>query len=261
MAAGACLASRFGIVTGRDIEPVVPSGGPDQKPALLYLSPIIPSLHGNGLAMRAGMVLQLLAARYRVYLLDPASVPGAGRRGADGTGEPLHASSDLAAVGVRAPQPGIMQRAGARIARRAPPAPSGTCPSPWSTSSASPWWMMPSRIWRGAHPPERHLDLDDLESQTLLRLAALYRRNGDRIQGTLAEAQAQRARADELEVLRTWDRVYVCSDADRRTLLERGGCRVDVLPNAVRSSGLDPCRSGGGTVHDALCRDTGVLSK
>ncbi len=39
------------------------------RPRLLYLSPVVPATTGNGLAMRAGMVLRLLASQYRVSLL------------------------------------------------------------------------------------------------------------------------------------------------------------------------------------------------
>lgn len=39
------------------------------RPELLYLSPVVPALTGNGLAMRTGMVLEALAARYSVSLL------------------------------------------------------------------------------------------------------------------------------------------------------------------------------------------------
>ena len=39
------------------------------KPTLLYLSPTVPSLTGNGSAMRAGAFVELLAKRYNVQLL------------------------------------------------------------------------------------------------------------------------------------------------------------------------------------------------
>ena len=52
----------------------------DGKPALLFLSPLMPAEGGNGLAMRAGATLEALAARYEIHLLV---IPLAGRgRGA-----------------------------------------------------------------------------------------------------------------------------------------------------------------------------------
>ena len=35
---------------------------------ILYITPVIPTLTGNGLAMRAGMVLEALASRHSVSL-------------------------------------------------------------------------------------------------------------------------------------------------------------------------------------------------
>ena len=42
---------------------------PVATPELLYLSPVVPALSGNGLAMRAGMVLEALSSRYTVSLV------------------------------------------------------------------------------------------------------------------------------------------------------------------------------------------------
>src|SRR4051794_14931990 len=42
---------------------------PVSAPRLLFCSPVLPSLSGNGLAMRAGIVLRALATRYQVSLL------------------------------------------------------------------------------------------------------------------------------------------------------------------------------------------------
>jgi glycosyltransferase involved in cell wall biosynthesis len=41
----------------------------ESKPALLFLSPIMPDVSGNGLAMRAGATLEALAADHEVHLL------------------------------------------------------------------------------------------------------------------------------------------------------------------------------------------------
>src|SRR5438093_12938700 len=40
-----------------------------RRPSLLYISPVIPAVTGNGLAMRAGVILEALAAQYAVSLL------------------------------------------------------------------------------------------------------------------------------------------------------------------------------------------------
>jgi len=46
------------------------------RPNLLYMSPIAPALTGNGLAMRAAMILEALASDYAVHLLVIPVVAG-----------------------------------------------------------------------------------------------------------------------------------------------------------------------------------------
>jgi glycosyltransferase involved in cell wall biosynthesis len=95
------------------------------------------------------------------------------------------------------------------------------------------------RPWLGAGrvPPARHLDLDDVESTTRRRIAALADLSG---QSELAEqerAAAARAVAAEADVLRVFHRVYVCSDGDRAALegrrVDGAAGRIEVLPNAL----------------------------
>ena len=58
------------------------------KPTLLFLSPIMPDVSGNGLAMRAGATLEALAADYEVHLLV-IPVAGSGPGSESGSaGEP-----------------------------------------------------------------------------------------------------------------------------------------------------------------------------
>jgi len=58
------------------------------KPALLFLSPIMPDVSGNGLAMRAGATLEALAADYQVHLLViPVAGSGPGSE-SESAGEP-----------------------------------------------------------------------------------------------------------------------------------------------------------------------------
>src|SRR3989442_9457389 len=58
-----------------DAEPGDSTQMPVAKAELLYLSPVIPALTGNGLAMRAGMVLEALARHYTVTLLVVTRYP------------------------------------------------------------------------------------------------------------------------------------------------------------------------------------------
>ena len=188
------------------------------RPRLLYISPVVPMLTGNGLAMRAGIVLEALAHLYDVDLLVAplyppflAAVP-----------EPFAKLCHRAAIVPTRPQP-PRQWADSRfdvvhVFRLSM--------LPFSRPYLSGWWRR----------PQRHLDLDDIESVTRRRLAALYRQNGDAAAADREAAAALRQEALEAETLRTFHRVYVCSAGDGRVLETRGHARAQlrVLPNAVR---------------------------
>ena len=82
--------------------------------------------------------------------------------------------------------------------------------------------------------PKGHLDLDDIESETHRRIAALCRLNKDGLRAAYYETQARRYEALEEEVLGEFDRVYVCSEGDKARLHADSGSDLCVLPNAVR---------------------------
>jgi glycosyltransferase involved in cell wall biosynthesis len=219
---------------------------------LLYLSPVLPATTGNGLAMRAGMVLRVLAEQHDVSLLVVSLYPSP-------------AAALPAVIAERCRQVAVV----APGSDRPRPSPSGHHPLPrWlgrarrvrrvgavlrdepfdvvhvfrlaTLPFARPWLDAPG------HPPKRHLDLDDLESRTHRRLAALYRSNGDEARARSEEAEADRSRTLEAEVLRGFDRVYVCSEADEAELSGRGPAQLRVLPNALPVPGPLPPRGEGG---------------
>jgi len=82
--------------------------------------------------------------------------------------------------------------------------------------------------------PKRHLDLDDIESETHRRIAALCRLNEESARAAFFESQAERYEALEEEVLKEFDRIYVCSEADKAKLPADNRSELCVLPNAVR---------------------------
>lgn len=184
------------------------------RPALLYITPVIPALTGNGLAMRAGAVLEALARLYDVHLLVA----------------PLYASVTPA-----------IPEAFEQLCRGAAILPANS-PAPWTglhfdivhvfrlatLPFAQPYLR---RRWRRRR---RHLDLDDIESITRRRLAHLYRQNGNPVMAAYEESQAARLEVVENQALAGFDRVYVCSDFDRAALEPRARAAIRVLPNAVR---------------------------
>jgi len=199
------------------------------KRDLLYISPVIPALTGNGLAMRAGMALEALAERYRVHLLVV----------------PIYAS-----VTPAIPEP--LAKLCFRTAMVSPrPQPRGRH---WSDFRFDVVHVFRLAMLPFAKPylrgffrrAQRHLDLDDIESITLARLAALYRQNGDSARADRTEREAARMESLENEAFRSFDRVYVCSATDQRKLAGRTRADVRVLPNAVRMPAAVPAPAGGG---------------
>jgi polysaccharide biosynthesis protein PslH len=203
------------------------------KPELLYLSPVVPALTGNGLAMRAGLVLEALAAHYTVSVL---------------------------VVGLYAPFQSQLPEQLARFCRRV-----AVVPSPHRRERPSAWtfWKVDAfsaacktyrrvhfdaiHVFRMAMLPfarpflnrparvRRHMDLDDIESLTRARIASLCRLNGDADLAAFEAAAAERSHQLEHQVCQDFDRVYVCSAEDRDRLLQRTPrAEICVLPNGVR---------------------------
>jgi len=203
-------------------------------PSLLYVCPVIPSTTGNGLAMRSGMVLEALAEYYRVSLLAvpryvtmERQVPEIFRK----------RCADVAIVPPYEDSQYRIQQAGrlygthsfdiVHVFRLA------------ALPFARPYFIQScGRAWL-------HLDLDDIESKTHRRIAALHRSAGNGGMADVEEARARRSLLLETAAFRMFDRVYVCSDLDRQELLGRCPAEIRVLRNAVRLPAMiRPSRSG-----------------
>lgn len=202
------------------------------KPELLYLSPVVPALAGNGLAMRAGMVLEALAEHYSISLLVVSLYPPFAAR--------VPAAFERLCLRT-------VVTTGAQFARTRvsflPPFLSklfGRHPyhgSRFDVVHVFRLSMMPyARPYLNVSSgtPKGHLDLDDIESETHRRIAALCRLNKDGPRAAYYEMEARRYEALEEEVLREFDRVYVCSEGDKARLHADYGSDLCVLPNAVR---------------------------
>jgi polysaccharide biosynthesis protein PslH len=153
-------------------------------PRLLYVTPVAPALTGNGLAMRAAMILKALREICDASVVMPGQSPPAGT------------SYDIVHV---------FRLAGLALAK------------PYLESAG-----------------RRHLDLDDIESKTHQRIAALFRGNGQMEAAERELAESRRCELLEIAVFRRFDRLYVCSDADRDILTPRCPAELAVLPNAVQ---------------------------
>lgn len=192
------------------------------RPRLLYLSPVLPALHGNGLAMRAGAVLEALAARYRIWLLVRTryASPDAALQ------ERLAGLCEAAAV-LASTIPEHRRASGRPFAN-----------IPFDVVHVFRLAMLPdAEPFLGRLPwrrPRSHLDLDDVESISGERLAALYRGDGNLSLAHRTFLAAGQARVLEDRALQRFDRIFVCSSIDRVRLQGRGRAAICVLPNAVR---------------------------
>jgi glycosyltransferase involved in cell wall biosynthesis len=220
-------------------------------PRVLYISPVLPRRHGRGLEQRAYRVIEALSHRYRVSLLTTASAEPGGTAASDAKSM----CDDITVLPLRRWTAAALER---RALQRFFP------------ERYYAWYRQPLD-WRaptgadqkrlvGAYARHRFdlvhvhrlymlpllrncpflaevpacMDLDDIESITRERLARLARLNGDRKIAYVMQQDAEAYRAIERRELARFERVFVCSEADRARLLAVAGLRrVDVLPNVV----------------------------
>lgn len=204
---------------------------------ILFVSPVIPTFTGNGLAMRAAAVLDALASRHVVSLLviplypsHEVTIPGA------------IAGLCRASCVVRH-APTIQLPSGVTADLRV-----GAAAKAFETSAfdrvhvhrlaAMPYaraYLAPTRRPR----PSCHLDLDEVESAACRRLAALHRTRGDEAAAERVDRRAAQLERLEQDALEELDRIYVCSPIERSRLhdaRQATSADVRVLPNIVRRS-------------------------
>ena len=201
------------------------------KRRVLYLSPVVPAFHGNGLAMRAAMTVRAMAEVHRVSLFviprydsPVAAIPAE-----------IASVCEYAVVAARA--------AAAGEPEALPPFDLDG----FDVLHVFRLAMLPyaNAILERSAIGERHIDIDDVESLTQRRIAELQRLDGDTASAERALAAARAAEASEDEVLQSFDRIYVCSARDRGLLEHRSRDQVRVLPNAVAIPATPPEKAAG----------------
>jgi len=229
---------------------------------VLYISPIMPALGGNGLAMRGGMMLEALAADCDVWLLvipvaggDGGPPPPAIARWCAGFASLPLGARHTPGPRDRLPGPASGTRSAVRGSARGSPL------RPVLARPATPSAVRAARRAVGAHTfdevhvfrlymapfadpylsgvsgrrPICALDLDDHESRTRERLAALHAAAGDGRSAIHEIAEAARYRTMEGHYVPRFDRVYVCSATDRVAIARScEEARLSVVPNGVR---------------------------
>ena len=232
------------------------------KPELLYISPVVPYPTGNGISMRAYHHIVALSSRYSVRLLVAGSraeswqvfgpVSGICREVAY---LPILPGRDFMMIlrwkmsrllfGWRGATPFDWYSATSRRLRQAVRLFSRR---KFDVVHAFRLFTTPyaDLFWEEGLAKSRQMDLDDIESETRMRLSDLYRRNGNRHMASQVASEARFYERIESRTLAGYHRVFVCSPLDRdRVGRKYPGTRVEVLPNviALPERGKKPRRS------------------
>lgn len=196
----------------------------DDRPSMLFISPVLPARTGNGLAMRAAHNLLAFARRFRITLLVA----------------PIHAS----------PAGPVLAPDVADVCDAAVVLPAGTQPArPWRGALAGPFDVV--HVFRLAAVPLavpwlkrattcRWLDLDDLESRVAKANADALMRAGSVRRSAQEAARAQTLLAAEQSAANTFDRLFVASEVDVPVAKNLGPARVSALPNIVELPEITP---------------------
>jgi len=231
-----------------------------RRPSLLFIAPTLPAEEGNGLAMRAGVFLEALAADHDVSLLV---VPVTGIAPSDGASPFVDRYTVRTLVANLAGHPvdshlALISRIHDRSARedalRAFPRPllTGVATRDTVRMVTAPLasvqfdlvhvmrlYLVPfATPW--LDPLDRHrarclIDLDDDEVRTQETLSALHPANGDAAAAGRSAREAERYAAFERDFLPRFDRVLVASPDDQAALEARLALgTIQVAPNAVR---------------------------
>jgi len=220
---------------------------------------VTPAETGNGLAMRAGLFLEALAEDHEVSLLivpvagpaEPDAVPNFVSRfaarvvvvptvGRVDTHYGLISRVKDPAERIKAllayPRPLLCRFATTGAMREA----ADRLPEAFDVVHVLRLYMAPFAapfLSRGADRarPRAVLDLDDDEPRTRRRLSALHARWDQADAAAIEGGEARKYESLERDWAPRFDRVLVCSDADRTALGARlAGAVIDVVSNAVR---------------------------
>jgi len=224
------------------------------RPGALFVAPLMPSDHGNGLAMRTGFLLDAYAREFDV---DLAVIPAAGgpteitpyvtgrtRRAAVLPLSPPDTQFSLVssvannearlAAFRHYGRPSIAARLGATTQQAL---------MTWA-SSASYQLVHVSRLYlsglvgawaqRESNGPCLVLDCDEDDVSAYGRLARLERRWGRQRRAAWLEAEADAFKALQTQWLQRFDRLLAASTGEARSLSRRtGGKQVKVVPNVI----------------------------
>jgi glycosyltransferase involved in cell wall biosynthesis len=197
---------------------------------LLFLSPMMPDITGQGSSMRAGVALEALAREFDVYLV----VAPLYRR------ESIAPLEEAARWPIRAMRYIPRYQAHPQLVdvREAFPGVSFDALHVYRTVMLQ--FALPFLASGPGRGPFRVLDMDDFESKTAVRFAELHERNGDSEAAALARAAASQAALVEQRLLGAFDSVFLCTSGDAAELAAKYSCRAVAVPNVIRTPEAPP---------------------
>lgn len=193
-----------------------------RRESLLFVTPVMPALSGNGLAMRAAFTLLALASRYRVSLVVVPRYSSPAGRFAPAAVQAVCASVTTLAGEISAGTLPVRQVDILHLFRLE------TIPLAEPLLAA---FGGRARLW---------IDFDDVESLVHRRLAALHRERGEDAAAEHEAELARQAEAREVAALQLFERVFLASAADREHLPLHGVAEVRHLPNVLPLPDLLP---------------------
>ena len=224
---------------------------------VLYVTPVMPQTFGNGLAMRAAMVLGGLARRFNVHLyvvpvtgdLEPPSDFVRSRTVRIGSLDLARHLDPLYGLIARVSNPD--ERARAELAYPRPylsrfcTSASASFMLDWSSACSFAavhvmrLYLAPLALPFLRRPPADRpfcvLDLDDDDVRTFRRLMDIYNDSGHSRAAAVAAAEAEKYRSFAQTYLGSFDCVTVCSEADAARLGDRfPRVRFAVVPNVFQ---------------------------
>ena len=205
---------------------------------ILFLSPIIPNTTGNGLAMRAGAILEALAKDHNVHLLvipiadpnNPESIPDTIQEHCSS----FYLSSIDLASRLLSHLPSTKRKQPHEWLYTSTKMVNNTAEFfnqiPFDHIHIFRLYLYPfAEPYIQKNPSAKtHLDLDDIESQSRQRSAALHPENQQ------LSREAAQYLALENSILAHCDKIYVCSKMDQELLSQRFEEKPALVPNTVR---------------------------
>ncbi|VVB72335.1 Glycosyl transferases group 1 [uncultured archaeon] len=227
-----------------------------QMPKLLFITPVPPSRKGPGISIRAFNALMALSIRYSVYLLI---IPVSGVKAPAIDSDVLKIIHSLALLPLNPLKYILLKLAKSLFVtgRFEKPLELMLITDGRLNEAARSFpgihfdvvhvfriYMAPyiKSLFDGDFKGRIQLDLDDIESLTRMRMSGLCKLNGNHRMSKQLQFEAKQYECLEREYFPYFERIFVCSNGDKRIIHEKYDCNhIEVLPNIINISEIKNC--------------------